>query len=206
MRLHCRRSYSRVIYDLRFTFAGPHRWVVRYVADLHECRLCGSSVLSEQYPPPSSPFGHGLCSWAIYSHVALRQSFKDVCAGICELFAIPISHGLLSNIKPRIAKMYGQTQSILLAKLRASHVLYVDETKVNVHGKVGYVWAFTNLQEVVYLFSTSRDGAVLDLVLEGFKGVLVSDFYGVYDSPSCEQQKCVVHFVRDLKCPFGKPA
>lgn len=56
----------------------------------------------------------------------------------------------------------------------------------------------TNLQEVVFLFSTSRDGAVLDLVLEGFNGVLVSDFYGVYDSPLCGQQKCVVHFVRDL--------
>jgi hypothetical protein len=28
--------------------------------------------------------------------------------------------------------------------------------------------------------------------------VLVSDFFGVYDSPGCSQQKCVVHFVRDL--------
>ncbi len=35
-------------------------------------------------------------------------------------------------------------------------------------------------------------------MLQGFDGVLVTDFYGVYESASCEQQKCVVHFIRDL--------
>jgi predicted RecB family nuclease len=198
LRFHCRRSYSRVVYDLRFTPAGPRRWVVRYVADLHRCRSCGASALSEQYPPPSSPFGHGLSSWAVHAHVALRQSFEDVISGIREFFAIPISHGIMSSLKPRMARVYEQTGALLLAKLRAGHVLYADETKVNVHGKTGYVWVFTNLQDVVYVYNATRDGTALEKVIEGFKGVLVSDFYGVYDSPTCAQQKCVVHFVRDL--------
>lgn len=34
--------------------------------------------------------------------------------------------------------------------------------------------------------------------MKDFKGVLVSDFYGVYDSVNCEQQKCLVHLMRDL--------
>jgi hypothetical protein len=86
----------------------------------------------------------------------------------------------------------------LLTKLRGSHVLYVDETRVSLRRKPAYLWAFTNLHEVLYLWSLSRDGTVSDGVLRGFDGVLVSDFYGVYDSPSCAQQKCVVHFIRDL--------
>jgi hypothetical protein len=35
-------------------------------------------------------------------------------------------------------------------------------------------------------------------LLEGFSGVLVSDFYAGYDSMPCQQQKCLVHLIRDL--------
>ena len=35
-------------------------------------------------------------------------------------------------------------------------------------------------------------------MLHPFSGVLISDFYTAYDSLNCEQQKCLVHFVRDI--------
>jgi hypothetical protein len=34
--------------------------------------------------------------------------------------------------------------------------------------------------------------------LNGFKGVLVSDFYAAYDSIPCPQQKCLLHLMRDI--------
>ena len=34
--------------------------------------------------------------------------------------------------------------------------------------------------------------------LAGFRGVLVSDFYGGYEGVDCPQQKCLVHLARDL--------
>jgi hypothetical protein len=45
--------------------------------------------------------------------------------------------------------------------------------------------------------------------LEEYDGVLVSDFYGGYDSVTRRQQKCLVHLIRDLnddlwKNPFNK--
>ena len=48
----------------------------------------------------------------------------------------------------------------------------------------------------------------MDEVLAGFQGVLVSDFYGGYDAVPCEQQKCLIHLMRDinedvLKHPFN---
>src|SRR5438034_11844653 len=39
---------------------------------------------------------------------------------------------------------------------------------------------------------------MIQATLSSFKGVLVSDFYGVYDSLACPQQKCLVHLMRDL--------
>jgi hypothetical protein len=35
-------------------------------------------------------------------------------------------------------------------------------------------------------------------MLKNFVGVLVSDFYAAYDSIECPQQKCLIHFIRDL--------
>ena len=35
-------------------------------------------------------------------------------------------------------------------------------------------------------------------MLDGFSGVLVSDFYAAYDSIPCAQQKCLIHLMRDI--------
>ena len=71
----------------------------------------------------------------------------------------------------------------------------------------GYVWAFADPQTAVYVYSPTRDGDTPRQTLDGFKGVLVSDFYAAYDSLDCPQQKCLIHLIRDfnddlLKSPF----
>jgi hypothetical protein len=51
---------------------------------------------------------------------------------------------------------------------------------------------------VVYVYTPGRDGDILEKVLEGFTGVLVSDFYSAYDGIKCPQQKCLIHLMRDI--------
>jgi hypothetical protein len=48
------------------------------------------------------------------------------------------------------------------------------------------------------MFKLSREGEFLASLLEGFTGVLVSDFYAAYDSLPFPQQKCLVHLIRDI--------
>jgi hypothetical protein len=68
----------------------------------------------------------------------------------------------------------------------------------NLQAGKGNVWVLTNLEEVVYLYKPSREGEFLHELLSGFRGVLVSDFFSAYDSIPCEQQKCLIHLIRDL--------
>jgi Transposase IS66 family len=35
-------------------------------------------------------------------------------------------------------------------------------------------------------------------MLKAFPGVLISDFYAAYNAMACPQQKCLIHFIRDL--------
>lgn len=41
-------------------------------------------------------------------------------------------------------------------------------------------------------------------MLNGFSGVLVSDFYSAYDSINCPQQKCLIHLIRDMNNDLKK--
>src|ERR1039458_4393371 len=54
------------------------------------------------------------------------------------------------------------------------------------------------MEEVAYVFRPSREGDFLREMLRDYKGVLVSDFYAVYDDVDCPQQKCLIHLIRDL--------
>ena len=90
------------------------------------------------------------------------------------------------------------TYGKLLDNILSGTLLHVDETEVQLqHGK-GYVWVFTNLEEVVYIYRSTREGAFLHELLTDFHGVLVSDFYSAYDAIDCPQQKCLIHLMRDI--------
>ena len=77
-------------------------------------------------------------------------------------------------------------------------MIHADETRIRLHGKTAYVWVFATFREVVYFYSETREGSLVQSALDGFKGVLVSDFYAAYDSIPCAQQKCMLHLMRDL--------
>jgi hypothetical protein len=93
----------------------------------------------------------------------------------------------------------GKDEKLLLGfdaiVLTSGSLVHADETHANIKGKSAYVWVFTNIQEVAYLYSDSREGELAQTTLRGFNGVLVSDFYAVYDSFDCPQQKCLIHLV-----------
>ena len=52
--------------------------------------------------------------------------------------------------------------------------------------------------EEVLIFTPTREGNTIQALLKNFSGVLVTDFYAAYDAINCRQQKCLIHFIRDL--------
>jgi hypothetical protein len=100
--------------------------------------------------------------------------------------------------RPHLAEKYQTTYERLKIKLRNGKLIHADETKGHVRTQCGYVWAFTNMEEVVYIYTPTREGTILEEMLVGFTGVLVSDFYAAYEAPDCPQQKCLIHLIRDI--------
>jgi predicted RecB family nuclease len=186
------------VWDLKFTQSGVKRWVARYRSLRYACLACKKTFYAAAYRDAIHRVGNNLASWVIYQHVALRLSHQDVTFNLNEVFGFQFSYSLLKEVKPWMAERHRATYERLKDKLRRGALIHADETKAVAKGRPGYVWAFTNLEEVVYAYTPTREGTILEGLLDGFTGVLVSDFYSAYDSPGCKQQKCLIHLIRDV--------
>jgi predicted RecB family nuclease len=193
-----RRRYHLDVSDLKYTSSGVKRWLVRYTSLRYHCGTCRKTFYADAYRSSRIRLGNNLASWVMYHHVALRQTYEDVNSSLNDIFGFAFTHTVLGRVKPWMAERHQATYERMKEKLRRGTLIHGDETKVLVKSHAGYVWAFTNLEEVVYTYTPTREGTILEEMLKGFDGVLVSDFYAAYDSPKCKQQKCVIHLMRDI--------
>jgi predicted RecB family nuclease len=189
---------SRTVVDLRFMRHGLKRWITRYIARRYRCLSCRLIF----YPPDrrwtASKYGPDLVAYTMYQNIELRFPQSRIALGIKKLFGLDISRSTINRFKGAAAQTYESTYSNLLKRLSKGRLLHVDETSAGVKGKEGYVWVLTSLEEVAYFHTPTRAGDTIQAMLKEFSGVLVSDFYAAYDAIECSQQKCLIHFIRDL--------
>ena len=125
-----------------------------------------------------------------------------------EQFKERVTPATAGRFIANIAKKYSRTERRLENAILASPFLHVDETKISIQGALQYVWVFTDGKHVVFKLTETRETTIVQKILAGYEGVLVSDFYGGFDSIECRQQKCWSHLIRDLnddlwKSPFN---
>jgi hypothetical protein len=194
---HYSKTRSKIAYDLRVSESGIRRQVILCTAALHYCTVCNRYFLPPRYRRSAKHY-HSLMSWTMYQHVVHRVSFEMLDDMLRDYFCLPISHVEIHMFKPLLAHYYRKTYQQILSNLLAGDILHMDETTVNFRKSKGYVWVIANMENVIYVFRPTRDGDWLHELLCGFKGVLITDFYSAYDSIACEQQKCLVHLIRDM--------
>ena len=134
----------------------------------------------------------------MYLNLDVGATQQRVDASITKMFGIPLPRGASHAFKAVLAQYYAKAYQALIHKLCQGPLLHVDETRISVKGREGFVWVLANMTEVAYLYTPTREGNTVQSLLAKFKGVLVSDFYAAYDSVECPQQKCLIHLIRDL--------
>jgi len=190
---------EKVIADLVFTKNGCRKTFVRYVGAKGYCSTCGCNYL-----PPAilkiwkSALGYGFQAWVTYQRVALRQPYEAITMMMEDMFEERITSSTAVSFVRTLAKRYVPAESTLLRRMLDSPFIHVDDTKVNIQGENNHVWGFTDGIHVVFRMTATRETDIVHEVLEGYKGVMVSDFYPGFDSVKCRQQKCLIHLVRDI--------
>jgi transposase-like protein len=200
---------SKTVADLRFMKHGIKRWVTLYRFHRYKCKGCGATFLPQERYWTGSKVGPGIVAYSLYQSIGLRLSQNSVDRSINRLFGYNLANGTTRHIKAAAANTYEETYQTLIKQLCNGQLIHADETKVNLRGKDGFVWVLANMEEVVYIYSDTRQGDTLHSLLKDFTGILVSDFYAAYDGIQCPQQKCLIHLIRDLndavlKYPFDE--
>jgi hypothetical protein len=200
---------NKVVYDLKFSKGGIKRWMVRYLFHNYLCRRCGARFYPQQRCFTRNKFGSELMAYVIYQIVDLHIPQITVARCLRQLFSLNLERGVVNRLKVRAAQFYKNSYEAILHNIVNGKLIHADETRISIEGNCAYVWVLTNLEEVAYFYTETREGGVVQSLLQKFNGVLVSDFYAAYDSINCSQQKCLIHLMRDLnddllKAPFNE--
>lgn len=197
-KLYNNKRSQKIVLDVRFLEFGVKRWIVKYSTYRGRCITCGKTFNSAEYSKVNSKYGDNLCRFITYKIVGLRQSYNKILDDLRDIFGYHFDTAICSEIKDQMAKYYKTTYDNILKKIVNGTLLHADETSVSIKGVKAYVWVLTSIEEVIYFYSPTREGDYLKSVINGFNGVLVSDFYGAYDSIECPKQKCLIHLIRDM--------
>src|SRR5262249_20299204 len=124
----------------------------------------------------------------------VADALVRICGGASGLDAVDVG-----SLEVTFRGIYGPFNSALPEFDKISDAAYWDYQRSKVYARGGhYIWVFANLTTVAYVYAETRESTILEELLDGFRGVLVSDFYAAYDSVPCVQQKCLIHLMRDI--------
>jgi predicted RecB family nuclease len=198
IKLYRHQAYSKIISDLRFGQSGIRRWVTKYLYWRYRCVSCGAVFQPTKKGWTGQNFYPNVRALSIYLNIDLRIPQMKVAAFLNQVFDFRFPRNGMSLFKIIGATLYRPTFERLLKKILRGVLIHADETQVKLKKNIGYVWVFTSLEEVVYIYAPTRRGDLVVDLLKHFKGVLVSDFYSAYDSLGCLKQKCLIHLIRDM--------
>lgn len=214
--IHCHtgKIYSEQIHSKRqmdfvyFQF-GIKKWFIEYHAKRYKCKQCKRFFFNKDYERIRGRYGWNLICWIMFQKIVCRQSWEQLTRTLNSFFGLSINKNTLRIFLDNTASSYENTYNDILKNLISGDLLHVDETRGGVRKTNGYVWTFTNMENVYFMYKESREGEFLKELLKDFKGVLITDFYTAYDSIECKHQRCLVHLIRDLnddllKNPFDK--
>ena len=117
-------------------------------------------------------------------------------------YRLCLSVGELVALVRGVARLGQEEYNRLQQEIRASPVVYGDETGWREAGRNGYLWSFSNPEVRYFLRRGSRGSrgskVVAEVLGDEFDGVLVSGFYGAYNVHQGLHQRCWTHLLRDI--------
>lgn len=179
--------------------------VIRHVRKKYACRSCESTVVRAPLPPrllPKSQAGPSLLAQVVISKYqdALPLHRQEA---IFARHGIELSRTTLANWLIAVGDRLTPLLAAMRRDLLAAQVIHSDETTLQVlkepdrrADQRSYMWlnvTGTGPPIVLYHYAPSRSRAVVEHLLSGYRGTLVTDGYAAYDSIPTRHAGCWAH-------------
>jgi transposase len=146
-----------------------------------------------------SRFGQRIHALVADLRQSCRLPVRQISALISSLCHIHVSTGEVNRMLRTVAARGNDTYNGLLKELHNSPFVHGDETGWRENGQNGYLWNYSTPTICYFTYPKTRAGhVVIDVLGNDYLGVLVSDFYGGYNTHMGLHQRCWVHLLRDV--------
>jgi transposase len=192
-------SYARVVEDI-----VPAKVVVtEYVVKRRYCCGCGKQVSP---PIPSVIEGGGnkerfglRLMLLVVSLKMLGLSYEKIGAHLKLLFDLDLTEAAMLHCVMSVARAFGPRYEELKQELLKEKSLHGDETSWRIKGRNHWLWVFLGKWSVIYEVAKSRGKDVPKTVLGEYGGTVISDSWGAWNHIGVRWQRCLVHYLRELK-------
>ena len=132
-------------------------------------------------------------------------SYDKIRLGFEQMLGFPVARSTLCRAMQRLARRAKPTRDALVEALRASPVVYADETGWKQGGRRVWLWVFTNLRETVYEILPGRGFEQAASVLgKNYAGTLGVDGWAPYRCfKEATLQTCYNHLLQPLPRATG---
>lgn len=192
------RTRTRIVEDLPDDL---HSEVTEHTIHRDWCPTCQKQV--EPKVPDALPkctLGHRAVALTAWLHYGLGSTTSQIVEVLNGHLQLTVSEGGLTEIWHRLAAVLTPWYEQIRHECLNAPVLHADETGWRMKGQTWWLWCATASDATYYWIHDNRGHAALDeFFTQEFSGVLVTDFWRVYDAVAVFQQKCWPHVLRDLK-------
>jgi transposase len=180
----------------------------RHVAHVGRCERCRKRVAAKLPGAPAAgktvaamSFGPNVQAMALGLRFEQDAPLGKIGAFLGQWYGISITSSGLSQMFDRLRRRSAPSYDELVKVARASDVVGLDETGHRQDGVPGWMWLMRTDRVSVFRVELSRGGWVAEAMLGAdFKGVVCSDFYGVYTShDDWLHGYCGAHTIREAK-------
>ncbi len=191
--------------DLVPTRSGYKKTVTRYIGHQSRCPACRTEYVPKMVRNFNRrKFGHSFIAWTVYLRIVLRLPYEIIAQAMEDMFNERTALDTLLGFVYYLAQYHAHTESLLVQRILESPFIHIDETRISIKGEDHYVWVFTDGSHVVFRLTKTREASIVHEFLSKYNGIVISDFYGGYDSVKCRQQKCWSHLIGDLNDDLWK--
>jgi hypothetical protein len=138
---------------------------------------------------------------AVFLKYAVKISERDIKNIFEKIFNLKLTASCVAGFRDKLKAQGLPVYEGLLAAIKKSSFLHIDETGWKVDGQSRWLWKFSNKKICLSHIDKSRGQRVVEDILgKEYDGVIISDFLSAYNKIKAKgKQRCLVHILRDLR-------
>ena len=168
---------------------------------LYQARCVGCGRIVKADVPPEKATGYGPRLSALIGelsgmHGTSRRLVQNFCHSVLH---IPISLGAIQKVIDRVSVAIVPHYEAIAEVARNAPVGYIDETPWFYQNTLQWLWTMTTDTVSLFLIHANRSKDAFFDLIDDWKGILVSDGYGVYQTWVNRRQTCLAHLIRSAR-------